>query len=36
MPGMCLAAVEGSMLALSERRGKTLIVVDQKEEELCT
>lgn len=24
MPGMCLAAVEGSMLALSERRGKDL------------
>lgn len=34
---MCLAAIQSSMLALSERRGKVLIVVvDQKEEELWT
>ena len=33
---MCLAAVQGSILALSERKGKALIVVDQEEEDLCT
>lgn len=36
MHGMCLAAVQGSILALSERKGKALIVVDQEEEDLCT